>query len=96
MSSLNDLVPSLETWVVLRLTSPTVAALFAVSLPISGLIAYRYLTGAGRFRRRLRFNVLMLTQAAVARRLVVERAEILAELERAKNEWLAATKGSSF
>jgi hypothetical protein len=86
----------LETWLVLRLAGPTVAALFALSLPLSGLIAYRYLTGAGRFRRRLRFNVLMLTQAAAARRLVVERAEILGELERAKNEWLAATKGSSF
>jgi glycerol-3-phosphate O-acyltransferase/dihydroxyacetone phosphate acyltransferase len=87
---------ALETWAVLRLTGPTVAALFALSLPISGLIAYRYLTGAGRVQRRLRFNVLMITQAAAARRLVVERAEILDELERAKNEWLAATKGSSF
>jgi glycerol-3-phosphate O-acyltransferase/dihydroxyacetone phosphate acyltransferase len=87
---------ALETWAVLRLAGPTVAAVFAVSLPISGLIAYRYLTGAGRFQRRLRFNVLMVTQAAAARRLVVERAEILDELERAKNEWLAATKGSSF
>lgn len=87
---------ALETWAVLRLTGPTVAAVFAVSLPISGLIAYRYLTGAGRFQRRLRFNVLMVTQAAAARRLVVERAEILDELEHAKNEWLAATKGSSF
>jgi 1-acyl-sn-glycerol-3-phosphate acyltransferase len=87
---------ALETWAVLRLSGPTMAALFAVSLPISGLIAYRYLAGAGRFQRRLRFNVLMVTQAAAARRLVVERAEILDELERAKTEWLAATKGSSF
>ena len=87
---------ALETWTVLRLMGPTVAALFAVSLPISGLIAYRYLAGAGRLQRRIRFNALMVTQAAAARRLVVERAEILDELERAKNEWLAATKGSSF
>jgi glycerol-3-phosphate O-acyltransferase / dihydroxyacetone phosphate acyltransferase len=87
---------ALETWAVLRLTGPTVAALFAVSLPTSGMIAYRYLAGAGRFQRRLRFNVLMVTQAAAARRLVVERAAILDELERAKSEWLAATKGSSF
>jgi 1-acyl-sn-glycerol-3-phosphate acyltransferase len=86
----------LQTWVVLRLTRPIVAAVFAVSLPISGLIAYRYLAGAGRFQRRLRFNLLMVTQAAAARRLVAERAEIVSELERAKNEWLAATKGSSF
>jgi glycerol-3-phosphate O-acyltransferase / dihydroxyacetone phosphate acyltransferase len=87
---------ALETWAVLRLLGPTVAAFFALSLPISGLIAYRYLAGAGRFQRRLRLNVLMVTHAAAARRLVAERTEILAELERAKNDWLAATKGSSF
>jgi 1-acyl-sn-glycerol-3-phosphate acyltransferase len=86
----------LEVWAVLRLAGLTVAVLFAVSLPISGLIAYRYLAGAGRFRSRLRFNILAVTQAAAARRLVAERAEILADLDRAKNEWLAATKGSSF
>jgi 1-acyl-sn-glycerol-3-phosphate acyltransferase len=85
-----------ETWVVYRLAGATVAVLFALSLPISGLIAYRYLVGAGRFRSRLRFNILAVTQAAVARRLLAERAEILAELERAKTEWLTATKGSSF
>ena len=87
---------ALETWAALRLLGPTVATLFAVSLPVSGLIAYRYLAGAGRFQRRLRFNVLMVTHAAAARRLVAERTEILDELERAKNDWLAATKGSSF
>jgi glycerol-3-phosphate O-acyltransferase/dihydroxyacetone phosphate acyltransferase len=87
---------ALEIWLVLRLAGPKLAALFALSLPISGLIAYRYLAGAGRFRSRLRFSVLAVTQAAAARRLVAERAEILAELERAKNEWLVATKGSSF
>jgi hypothetical protein len=38
----------------------------------------------------------MLTQAATARRLMAERAAIVDELERAKDEWLAATKGSSF
>lgn len=85
-----------EAWVVFRLAGATAATLFALSLPISGLIAYRYVVGAGRFRSRLRFNVLAVTQAAATRRLVAERAEILAELERAKNEWLAATKGSSF
>jgi 1-acyl-sn-glycerol-3-phosphate acyltransferase len=87
---------ALQTWLVLSFAGVPVAALFALSLPISGLIAYRYLAGAGRFRSRLRFNVLAVTQTAVARRLVAERAEILVELERAKNEWLAATKGSSF
>jgi glycerol-3-phosphate O-acyltransferase/dihydroxyacetone phosphate acyltransferase len=87
---------ALETWLVLRLAGALPAALFAVSLPISGLIAYRYLAGAGRFRSRLRFNILAATQETTARRLVAERAAIVAELERAKTEWLAATKGSSF
>lgn len=87
---------TLEVWLVLRLAGPTAAVLVAVSLPISGLIAYRYLAGAGRLTSRLRFAALATTHAVAARRLVAERAAILAELERAKNEWLAATKGSSF
>jgi hypothetical protein len=86
----------LETWVVFRLAGGLAAAVFALSLPLTGLIAYRYLAGAGRLRSRLRFAVLTATQAAAARRLVTEREAIVADLERAKTEWLAATKGSSF
>jgi len=82
----------LETWLVLR----AAGALFALSLPLSGLIAYRYLAGAGRFGSRLRFAVLTATHQAASRRLVAEREAIVAELERAKTEWLTATKGSSF
>src|SRR6267143_1131027 len=86
----------LQTWLVLRAAGGLVAALFALSLPLSGLIAYRYLAGAGRFGSRLRFAVLTATQSAGARRLVAEREAIVAELERATAEWLTATKGSSF
>ena len=86
----------LQTWLVLRAAGGLVAALFALSLPLSGLIAYRYLAGAGRFGSRLRFAVLTATQSAAARRLVAEREAIVAELERATAEWLTATKGSSF
>jgi glycerol-3-phosphate O-acyltransferase / dihydroxyacetone phosphate acyltransferase len=86
----------LETWIVSRLLGRPAAVLFALSLPISGMIAYRYLVGAGRFRSRLRFTALAITHEAAARRLVAERQEILAELERAKNEYVATTKGSSF
>ena len=85
-----------EIWLVFRVAGGVAAALFALSLPLSGLLAYRYLAGAGRFRRRLRFALLTATHGAAARRLVAERAAIVAELERAKTEWLAATKGSSF
>jgi hypothetical protein len=87
---------ALETWLVARLAGGATALMFALTLPISGLIAYRYLAGAGRFRSRLRFGLLAATQEAAARRLVAEREAIVAELERAKNEWLTATKGSSF
>ena len=87
---------SVETWLVFRAAGGLVAALFAMSLPLSGLLAYRYLAGAGRFRSRLRFAMLAATHGAVARRLVVERQAIVGELEQAKTEWLAATKGSSF
>jgi 1-acyl-sn-glycerol-3-phosphate acyltransferase len=87
---------SAETWLVAWLAGAVWAAAFAVSLPLSGLIAYRYLIGAGWLRTRLRFARLAATQSHAARRLVTEREAIVAELERAKQDYLAATKGSSF
>jgi 1-acyl-sn-glycerol-3-phosphate acyltransferase len=87
---------TLETWLVARMAGAGWAAVFALSLPLSGVIAYRYLIGAGWLRSRLRFARLATTQSQVARRLVVEREAIVADLERAKQDYLAATKGSSF
>jgi len=87
---------SLETWLVAWMAGAGWAAVFALSLPLSGVIAYRYLIGAGWLRSRLRFARLATTQSQVARRLVVEREAIVADLERAKQDYLAATKGSSF
>jgi glycerol-3-phosphate O-acyltransferase / dihydroxyacetone phosphate acyltransferase len=86
----------LETWLVARLAGLRWAALFALSLPLSGLIAYRYLIGAGWLRVRLRFARLAATQSQAARRLVAEREAIVAELERARQDYFTATKGSSF
>jgi len=86
----------LEILVVGRLAGAAAAAVFALSLPISGVLAYRYWVGAGRLRSRLRFGALALVRAHAARRLTTERQAIIAELEQAKNEYLAATKGSSF
>ena len=86
----------LEIGVVARLAGAAAALVSAVSLPISGAIAYRYWVGAGRLRSRLRFGALALVRAQAARRLTTERQAIIAELEQAKNEYLAATKGSSF
>ncbi len=87
---------SLETWLVARAAGVRWAVAFALSLPLSGLIAYRYLIGAGWLRARLRFARLAATQSQAARRLVAEREAIVAELERAKRDYLTATKGSSF
>ena len=70
-----------ETWLVGRWTGPAGAAAFALSLPLSGLVAYRYLVGAGRLRSRLRFGLLALTRGRVALALMGERQAIMAELE---------------
>jgi 1-acyl-sn-glycerol-3-phosphate acyltransferase len=86
----------LETWAVARLAGPAVALVFLLTLPLSGVIAYRYWVGAGRLRSRLRFGALALTREHAARRLTTERQALIGELERAKNEYLTATKGSSF
>jgi glycerol-3-phosphate O-acyltransferase / dihydroxyacetone phosphate acyltransferase len=87
---------SLETWLVARAAGAVWAVAFALSLPLSGLIAYRYLIGAGWLRTRIRFARLAATQSQAARRLVAEREAIVAELERAKQDYITATKGSSF
>jgi len=72
------------------------ALAFALALPLSGIVAYRYWVGAGRLTSRLRLNLLALTREHAARRLTAERQAIIGELERAKAEYLAATKGSPF
>jgi hypothetical protein len=50
----------------------------------------------GRLRNQLRFGVLSLTHRQSATRLLAERQALVAELERAKDDYLAATRGSSF
>jgi 1-acyl-sn-glycerol-3-phosphate acyltransferase len=87
---------ALETWLVWRLAGPGWALAFAASLPVTGLLAYRYLGGVGRLRAQLRFGAVALTRGRAATRLVAARREIVAELERAKSDYLAATKGSTF
>lgn len=65
---------------------------FFLSLPLGGLIAYRYLVGTGRLRHQWRFGALLLTRGQEARRLLAERREILAELEHAKRDYLAGAR----
>jgi hypothetical protein len=67
---------------------------FFLSLPLGGLVAYRYLVGTGRLRHQLRFGALLLTRAQEARRLLAERREILDELGRAGRDYRARVNGS--
>jgi hypothetical protein len=87
---------SLETWLVFRLAGPAWALAFLATLPLSGLAAYRYLGGLGRLRGQLRMSALALTRGHAAARLTEARRALVAELERATADYLAATKGSSF
>ena len=87
---------ALEIWLVWWLGGLRWALPFAISLPLSGLVAYRYLGGMGRLRSQLRFGLLAVTHRHSATRLLAERQALVAELERAKEDYLAATRGSSF
>jgi 1-acyl-sn-glycerol-3-phosphate acyltransferase len=87
---------ALETWIVWRVGGLGWALAFALSLPLSGLLAYRYLGGVGRLRSRLRLGWVSLTHRQLAGRLLAERQALVAELERAKDDYLRATHGSSF
>jgi 1-acyl-sn-glycerol-3-phosphate acyltransferase len=87
---------ALETWLVWRAAGVAWASVFALSLPISGTIAYAYRVGVGRLRRHARLSALLLARGPEARRLLAEREAIVEELDRARRDWLAATKGSSF
>jgi hypothetical protein len=79
----------LETWLVKRLAGTGWAIAFAVSLPMTGLLAYHYLRGLGRLRARTGFAY-KLTHHTAAARLLAERRAILVALERAKTDFLAA------
>jgi 1-acyl-sn-glycerol-3-phosphate acyltransferase len=86
----------LEIWLVVRLAGAVGGTLFALSLPLSGLVAYHYLRGIETLRRGVRLGVLALTRETAARDLLAEREAIIAELERARQDYFAATRGSSF
>jgi glycerol-3-phosphate O-acyltransferase/dihydroxyacetone phosphate acyltransferase len=86
----------LETLIVWRLAGTTWALVFAASLPVSGLLAYRYLAGARHLGRRIRFGLLSLTRRQAASRLLETRETIITLLDQAKTDYLAATRGSTF
>jgi hypothetical protein len=86
---------ALETLLVAWAAGLRWALAFFLSLPLGGLIAYRYLVGTGRLRHQLRFGALLLTRAQEARRLLAERREIVEELEHAKRDYLGGAKRPS-
>jgi glycerol-3-phosphate O-acyltransferase/dihydroxyacetone phosphate acyltransferase len=85
-----------ETWIVWRLAGALWAIGFFLSLPVSSILAYHYLRGLGRLRAQARLGLVALTRHQAATRLLAERRRLIDLLERAKNDYLAATKGSSF
>jgi len=85
-----------EIWIAQRLAGPMIAVAFALSLPVAGLVAYRYLGGLARLREGIRFGVLALRHRQAAAQLVDERRAILKDLEAAKTAYLSATRGSSW
>jgi 1-acyl-sn-glycerol-3-phosphate acyltransferase len=85
---------TLQTWLVWRLAGAGWAAGFAVSLPISGLIAYHYWVGLGRLRSRVRFAALATSHRQAASRLLTERQAIIGELEQARADYVKATTGT--
>jgi 1-acyl-sn-glycerol-3-phosphate acyltransferase len=85
---------ALETWLVWQLAGAGRALAFAVSLPVSGLIAYHYWVGLGRLRSRLRFAALATSHRQAASRLLTERQAIIGELEQARADYVKATTGT--
>jgi hypothetical protein len=79
-----------------RLSGAVGAAVFALSLPLTGVVAYRYLVGAGRLRSRLCFGVFAFTRERAARCLMAEREAIIAELERAQADYLGPESKAAF
>ena len=86
----------LETSLVWRLAGWMWALAFFLSLPMASMLAYHYLRGLGRFRAQMGFGLLAMTRHQTATRVLAERRRLIDLLERAKDEYLAATKGSSF
>jgi len=85
---------ALEIYVVWRWLGSVAAMLFALSLPATGLVAYRYLHGVGRLRQRLTVFRQALAQRQALSQLIAERQLILSTLEQAKNDFLKSTRGA--
>src|SRR5262249_10290845 len=85
-----------ETWIVWRLAGFAWAIVCLSTLPASTRPACPSLPGTGRATARMRFGLLALTRPQTAPRLLAEPRQLVAFLDRARDDYLAATKGSSF
>lgn len=86
----------IETWIVWRLAGWIWALGFLLSLPVGSILAYHYLRGLGRFKAQMGFGLLAMTRHQTASRVLAERQRLIDQLERMKDDYLTATKGSSF
>ncbi|MCS7311574.1 MAG: lysophospholipid acyltransferase family protein [Acidobacteria bacterium] len=86
--SLFPLFWGMEAWLVGTLTNPGIAGAFLLSLPLTGLLAHRYLSGWARLGQALRFLRLVRTHRGAVRRILTRRRQILEDLERAKQDYL--------
>ncbi|MCI0548087.1 MAG: 1-acyl-sn-glycerol-3-phosphate acyltransferase [Candidatus Rokubacteria bacterium] len=85
----------LETWLVWRLAGGGWAIAFALSLPVTGILAYHYLIGLERLGASVRLGFVALTRRQAASRLLTERRALVAELERARADYLAASRATT-
>jgi len=73
-----------------RILRPWEAVIFAVSLPLAGLFALAYVRSLARRGRRLRYARVRMTHGRFARELERKRRLVIAEMDIALAEYLAA------
>jgi 1-acyl-sn-glycerol-3-phosphate acyltransferase len=78
---------SVYAWVIHRWFGWPVSLWFALSLPVTGLIAHYYLRELGRLAAGLRIMMIFFRVPFVTRRLVAMRAALIAEIESLRAEY---------
>jgi len=84
----------LEIFLVWKWLGGPLTALFALSLPLTGLFAYQYLKGVGRLRQQAALLRRVVTQRQAVAKLVAERQLVLDALEQARTDFLKSTRGA--
>lgn len=84
----------LQLWVAWRLFGRVVALTYGVSLPLSGLFALSYWRQLNIFRQSLYVSYLNFTRDQLVTRLLEERAQLIALIDAARDDYLVATRES--